>query len=79
MKQYYQEEKWVVGETTYRQTPEQVIADIYQRYSDDYTQTWQSYLNDISMLQPNNLQQSIVMSKQLSEKLIFSRHYQSGQ
>lgn len=68
MKQYYQEEKWVVGETTYRQTPEQVIADIYQRYSDDYTQTWQSYLNDISMLQPNNLQQSIVMSKQLSEK-----------
>lgn len=68
LKQYYKEEKWVIGEQTYRQTPEQVIADIYQRYTNDYIQTWKSYLDDISMLQPKNLQQSIVMSKQLSEK-----------
>ena len=68
LKQYYQEEKWVIGEQTYRQTPDQVIADIYQRYANDYIQNWKSYLDDISMLQPKNLQQSIVMSKQLSEK-----------
>lgn len=44
------------------------MADIYQKYTSEYAQTWKAYLDDISMLQPKNLQQSIVMSKQLSEK-----------
>lgn len=64
----YKEEKWVIGDSAQFKSPDDVISDIYRLYSLQYVATWKSYLQDVRMVQPQNLQQAIVMSKQLSEK-----------
>ncbi|QOW47023.1 MULTISPECIES: type VI secretion system membrane subunit TssM [Acinetobacter] len=64
----YKEEKWVIGDTAQFKSADDVISDIYRLYSLQYVAAWKSYLQDVRMVQPQNLQQAIVMSKQLSEK-----------
>ena len=64
----YKEEKWVIGDDTQFKSADDVISDIYRLYSVQYVGAWKSYLHDVRMVQPQNLQQAIVMSKQLSEK-----------
>ncbi|OUY08260.1 type VI secretion system membrane subunit TssM [Acinetobacter populi] len=68
LNKFYKEEKWVLGDGVLVQSEDQVLADIYQLYAIQYTEAWKNYLKDIRMLQPQNLQQAIAMSKQLSEK-----------
>ena len=68
LKNMYKEEKWVIGNQIQMKSMDEVIADIYQIYALQYSATWKSYLQDVKMVQPNNLQQAIVMAKQLSEK-----------
>lgn len=68
LNKFYNEEKWVVGDNAILQSSEQIVSDIYQLYIIQYTEAWKNYIRDIKMLQPQNLQQAILMSKQLSEK-----------
>lgn len=64
----YKEEKWVIGNDTQFKSADDVISDLYRVYSLQYISAWKTYLQDVRMIQPQNLQQAIVMSKQLSEK-----------
>ena len=64
----YKEEKWVIGDDAQIKSVDDVIFDIYRVYSLQYVSAWKAYLRDVKMIQPKNLQQAIVMSKQLSEK-----------
>lgn len=64
----YKEEKWVIGDNAQFKSSDDVISDIYRLYSLQYVASWKAYLQDVRMVQPQNLQQAIVMSKQLSEK-----------
>lgn len=68
LEQFYHHEKWVMGNKTFVKTEQQTLSELYQMYSTDYISNWQSYIKEIQMLQPKDLQQAIVMSKQLSEK-----------
>ncbi|WP_312967504.1 type VI secretion system membrane subunit TssM [Acinetobacter gerneri] len=68
LKNVYKEEKWVIGDNAQMKPMDEVIADIYRIYALQYTATWKSYIQDVRMVQPGNLQQAIVMAKQLSEK-----------
>lgn len=65
---FYNTENWVMPSNSFFVSKEQVLSDIYQKYTSDYITYWQQYISDIRMLEPKNLQQTIVMSKQLSEK-----------
>lgn len=65
---FYKREKWVVGDGAFLISEEDTLSDIYQKYTDDYIAYWKQYIADVKMLEPKNLQQTIVMSKQLSEK-----------
>lgn len=65
---FYDAENWVMPSSAFFTPKEQVLSDIYQKYTNDYISYWQQYIADIRMLEPKNLQQTIVMSKQLSEK-----------
>lgn len=65
---FYSTENWVMPDNAFFTSKEQVLSNIYQKYTDDYITYWQQYIADIRMLEPKNLQQTIVMSKQLSEK-----------
>lgn len=65
---FYNTENWVIPSNAFIISKDQVLSDIYQKYTNDYITYWQQYIEDIRMLEPKNLQQTIVMSKQLSEK-----------
>ncbi|STZ63341.1 Uncharacterized protein conserved in bacteria [Moraxella lacunata] len=65
---FYNTENWVMPSNDFFASKDQVLSDIYQKYTNDYITYWQQYIADIRMLEPKNLQQTIVMSKQLSEK-----------
>lgn len=65
---FYQKEKWVVGDEVFAISKDEVLSDIYQKYTDDYINYWKQYIADVKMIEPKDLQQTIVMSKQLSEK-----------
>lgn len=66
--EFYQKEKWVIGGRDFAISENQALSDVYQRYANDYILAWKEYISDLRMLEPENLQQTIVMSKQLSEK-----------
>lgn len=68
IKDFYQKDKWVLGDNIFIRPEGDVIADVYQRYANNYISTWRAYLSDITMVQPKSLQQTVNMAKQLSEK-----------
>ncbi|WP_353173901.1 type VI secretion system membrane subunit TssM [Acinetobacter rudis] len=65
---FYKEEKWVIGNEAQMKSVDEVVTDIYRIYSQAYTTAWKNYIQDVRMVQPKDLQQAIVMSKQFSEK-----------
>ncbi len=68
LQSFYKEEKWVLGNEVQMKSVDDVVSDIYRIYSQAYTNIWKSYIQDVRMVQPKDLQQAIVMSKQFSEK-----------
>lgn len=65
---FYKEEKWVFGNEAQMKSVDEVVTDVYRIYSQAYINVWKNYIQDVRMVQPKDLQQAIVMSKQFSEK-----------